>query len=497
MCTEREAQLFVGEMCLTYLLFSDFETQIQVRPTRSQGKQLVDVLQAAPAYLVADTVGVRASQLGRLLRFLGLSSPSTAPIIDPAKYLRPAFDTKAPAPIRVLTIKYRLLEYIVDNWVFHTKVFGPSSPLSRKLQDLAMYKTLPFEFRPWGRNEHYGPYGCGSCKPGGGSSAEADQLPFMSLLHYAAEAGHWSLMEPLVPEYCIHEARTYREFDFDWDPEAECYVLRDSLLDNKLCSFKEKKNELTVLVAARKGHLSILEHLPLQIELISPTYYSELTCSVVNAAASFGHESIVWHFLDRNRQPRDGMLSTFVQRHSHITLALAAANGHQAIVESLWREGALFDVEVDRLGETAISAAAANGHDEVVRFLITKGARLLRNGSTPLHRAAESGHATVVRTIFQLSKFLDPYDLPCALDHAGETPLHHAARNGRADVVKVMLEYVPATERLLGARTPAPYERTAMNLAIVNGHLSVFSLLQIASYDTRAMTDGRGQTLLG
>ncbi|KAL9050613.1 MAG: hypothetical protein Q9206_005021 [Seirophora lacunosa] len=494
-CTEREAQLFVGEMCLTYLLFSDFETQIQVRPTQSQKRQPIDVPQARPAYLLADMVGVRASKLERPFRFLGLSSSSPASAIDAAKYLRPALDTKVPAPIRDLTIKYRLLEYIVDSWVFHTKGFDPSSPLSRKLQDLAMYKTLPFEFRPWGRNEHYGPYGCGSCKPGGASSAEADQLPFMSLLHYAAEAGHWSLMESLFIEYCIHEARNYKASNFDWDPDAKRFVLCEPLLDNKLRSFKEKTNHQTLFIAARMGHRSILHRLTHQHELDTPTNDFFLTYPVlVNAAASIGDKSFFSYLLDR--MSPDWILSPFIQELSHVTLALAAANGHQAIVKSLWRKGALFDKKVDRLGETAISAAAANGHDDVVRLLITKAALLLRDGITPLHRAAENGHPTVVLTILQGKDFLDPHDLLRALDHAGETPLHHAARNGHAEVVKVIQELVPDTDSMLSCRTPAPHLRTPMHLAAENGHLAVIRLLYHATIGTHAMKDGLGQTPL-
>ncbi|KAL9013111.1 MAG: hypothetical protein Q9173_002171 [Seirophora scorigena] len=472
-CTEHEAQLFVGEMCLTYLLFSDFETQVQVRPTQSQGNL---PRQAAPAYLVADMLGVRASKLERPFRFLGLSSSSSAPIIDQAKYMRPVFNTKAPAPIRDLTSKYRLLEYIVDSWVFHTKGFDPSSPLSRKLQDLAMYKTLPFEFRPWGRNEHFGPYGCVSCKPGGTSSAEADRLPFMSLLHFAAEAGHCSLMEPLVDEYCVHEAENEKELDLDWDAGADRWLLTEPLFD-KLRSSKEKTNDQTVFIATRKGHLSAVERI---FRRIDPIFKAP---DLINAAAFYGHESIVGHCLDLMRRLHGGMFSTFVQQRSHITLALAAANGHQAIVESLWRGGALFDMEVDRLGETAISAAAANGHDDVVRFLITKGARLLRDGSTPLHRAAENGQSTVVLTISQLPDILDYYDLLSALDYAGETPLLQAARNGHAEVVKVMLEF-------LGART-------ALHLAAKNGHLAVIRLLYpfVRHFD-KYVTDELEQTPL-
>ncbi|KAL8756238.1 MAG: hypothetical protein Q9199_003060 [Rusavskia elegans] len=375
------------------------------------------------------------------------------------------------------------LYYIIEHWVFHTKEFDPASSLSRKLQDLAMFKTLPFEFRPWGRNKHYGPYGCVSCKPGGTSSPEAERLPFMSLLHYAAEIGHWSLMDPLIKDYCSHEAENDSRQTFQWDAEAKYWLLARPLL--KKHGTPKESNDWTICIAIRNGHERIFERL-IENKLF-PVYFP-----MINAAASSGHE-IMFRALLPNKH-------AYIELYGHITLALAAANGHQYIVEILLQQGVPVDEQVDMCGETPISAAAANGHDHVVQFLMANGARLLREGVTPLHRAAQNGHATVARTLLQAdddcteSRRLgvsNPPDLLGALNWAGETPLHQAARNGHADVVRVMLEHAPRNDtRWLQASTPASsHKQTALHLAAANGHLAVVRLL--CGYGNLA--DGNGE----
>lgn len=507
-CSDRAAELYVGEMCLTYLLFSDFETQIQVRPAQIRTEQPLDVPQTGPAYWIPGMLGVRTSKLERPFRLLGLGSSSSAPDIDYAKHLRSASGVKPSAPSSKIVDKYSLLQYIIEHWVFHTKEFDPASSLSRKLQDLAMFKTLPFEFRPWGRNEHHGPYGCVSCKPGGASSSEAELLPFMSLLHYAAEAGHWSLMEPLVNDYCFHETKNLQwdaksgytlRWDaksghtLEWDAKAEKWLLVEPLLYKR--RLPNGSNDLTMCIAIRNGHERILERLLLHHD----DGFLPTAIPTINAAASSGQETVFRALLQRLKV-KSFYTTVYIKEYAHITLALAAANGHQYIVEILLQQGVPVDEQVDMCGETPISAAAANGHDHVVRFLVANGARILRDGVTPLHRAAEYGHATVARTILQVQvdhakhdypNVVDHFQLFHALDREGETPLHQAARNGHADVVQVMLEDAPATKkRWLLATTPvSSHEQTALHLAAANGHLAVVRLLR--GYGNLA--DGNGE----
>ncbi|KAL8770537.1 MAG: hypothetical protein Q9209_003793 [Squamulea sp. 1 TL-2023] len=498
-CTQQEADIHVGKMCLTYLFFSDFDTQIQVRSSQSQAQRFLDTPQAGPANWIPQMLGVPTSMLELPFRFLGLGSSLSAPNIDYAKFLKPTTEAKVPTPSQELGNKYRLLQYIIDHWVFHTKWIEFPSSWTQKLRDLAMYKILPFEFRPWGPNEHYGSYGCVSCTPGDYSSSEAEHLPFMSLFHYAAEVGHWLLMEPLVTEYCAHEKDNNKGTPFCWDEKGGCWLLMEPLVNED--SPHEKGKDQTILIAIWNGHQSIVEHLAPEYEYDDSRMYPIM----LNAAASSGHEMILRYLLNRIQPYK--LYVSYIEKYAHFALAYAAVYGHQAIVEFLWQVGVSINKKVDRLGETPISAAAAHGHDHVIRFLIDKGAWQLRTGTTPLHRAARYGHPTVARTLLQSHgagryanndtppNVTDPPHLLGALDRLYETPLHLAAKHGHDEVVKVMLEYAQVAWQWGLATTPiSAGEQTALHLAAANGHLAVVMLL--CDHQSLNSMDSQGRTPL-
>ena len=499
-------------MCLTYLLFSDFETQIQVRPAQNRTEQPSDVPQAGPAYWIPEMLGVRSSKLELPFRLLGLSPSSSALDVDLGKQLRSASELKRSAPSSEVFKKYSLLQYIIDHWVLHTKGFDHRSSLSRKLQNLAMYKTLPFEFRPWGRNRHYGKYGCSSCKPGSAASSEAERLPFMSLLHYAAEAGHWPLMESQgIEEYLLHDVPSENRQTFQWDEDAGHWLLGESLV--RECRRPGKSSDWTICIAIRNGHVTIVERL---LSRYYVRWRPNFHATIINAAASCGHKMIFGSLLEYLETVR-GYANRYLKEYGPIALALAAANGHQAIVGRLCQEGVPVDKKIDKYGETPVSAASANGHDDMVRFLLVNGVELVRQGITSLHRAAEYGHATVARTLLDLHRDSAVHttigiwkstdrlskvkrsSLLSALNWDGETPLHQAARNGHVGVVQVMLELSSAkNERWLQAKTPASsHEQTALHLAAADGHLEVVKIL----FDDIEMSasqwlDGIGQSPL-
>ena len=457
-------------MCLTYLSFSDFDTQIEVRTPHIQIERPPDVLQSGTALWLPNILGVRTSLLDLPYRLLGGHSSMSAPNIDYSKYLKPAITQKDTAPSQELLEKYHLLEYIIEHWMFYTREFeDSSSEMYQKLQDIAKYKTLSFEFRPWGPNQHHGPYGCTSCAPNGASESAAKRLPFMSLFHYAAKVGHWPLMEPLVSDYCSHESG----------------------------------NDETLVIACRNGHQSIVER------LTRKHGFDTSNGKAINAAAASGNEKILTHLLDLGETSRS--ISTFsVKINGHIPLSLASANGHEAIVEILCQRGAPINKKIDGSGKTALSEAASNGHDYLVRYLLAKRARPLVTGTTALHCAAENGHEIVVRTLLQADAHYDHRDDPAnvlepphlvgALDRDGETPLHKAARNGHRAVVEVLIELCPMARNWILAETKMPsaprgvHNQMAIHLAASNGHVAVLALLSgHVSIDSRT---SRGQTPL-
>ena len=272
------------------------------------------------------------------------------------------------------------------------------------------------------------------------------------------------------------------------------------------CRHPRRSSDWTIFIAIRNGHVTMVQRLLSYNHVdILCQFHAAIFQSAIHAAASYGHKMLFESLLENLQGSQPGSI---LQNRGHITLALAAANGHQAIVERLCRGGIPVDKMIDKYGETPISAASASGHDDVVRFLIANGARLLKEGATPLHRAAEYGHATVARTLLELhrhssvhagDRIWEPADLLGALNRDGETPLHQAARNGHVGVVQVMLEFASAKdERCLQAKTPASsHKQTALHLAAANGHLEVVKLLSgEIEMSASQWLDGIGQSPL-
>ena len=459
--TIHEAELFVGQMCLAYLSFSDFETQIEVRTPDMRFERPPDVLQSGPMLWIPNLIGIRSSLFDLPYRLLRGYSSKSAPNIDYSKYLNLAPTAKDTAAPQELLEKYHLLEYIIEHWMYYTRHFEEgSSKLYQKLQDIAKYMTLAFEFRPWGSNQHHGPYGCTSCAPVDASKLAAERLPFMSLFHYAAKVGHWPLMEPLVDEYCSHESG----------------------------------DDETLLIACRNGQQSIVER------LTQKHHFDISDGKAISAAVISGNEKIVTYLLDA-KATSYGPFSVY--RNEHIPLSLASANGHQAIVEILCQRGASIIEGIDRSGRYTLLESATNGHDDLVSYLIASGARVHRKSLgalTPLHCAAENGHDIIVRTLLHVAQLQDPQGSLFNVDLDGDTPLHKAARNGHRAVVEVLLDFNPTMGAWIFRKTrvllpSGEQERQlAIHLAASNGHVGVLEIL--SSHVSIDSTTSHGRTPL-
>ena len=120
----------------------------------------------------------------------------------------------------------------------------------------------------------------------------------MSLLHYAAGIGHWSIMEPLVEDYCNHELG---------------------------------KDE-TLVIASRNGHLRIVQQLT----------YKNVDFNLPNGKAIFaatesGNADVLAYLLNNLRkQFGEKIYRQFKDNQSAKLLALAAGNGHDAIIDVLF-----------------------------------------------------------------------------------------------------------------------------------------------------------------
>jgi hypothetical protein len=134
----------LGEICIAYLSFSDFETQ------------LVNL----PKSAVLDRDGVEQMIWGEVPLATRIRSviswgrsPKMATVEKASQYITLSLPTKNNRAEALLK-KYLLLEYVVSYWPFHAAGFNESTPCWPAFKALALHRQLMFDFRPWLEEQH-------------------------------------------------------------------------------------------------------------------------------------------------------------------------------------------------------------------------------------------------------------------------------------------------------------------------------------------------------
>ena len=285
----------------------------------------------------------------------------------------------------------------------------------------------------------------------------------MSLFHYAAYAGHWNLIESLVTEYCQHEY-----------PSDE-----------------------TLLIACRQGQHLLVRSLMREIK------YDISNGRAIKVAVTAGQADVLKHLLDDDMMKGKRAPSYDIKPNASSLLNLAATNGHEDVVDTIFNYCNLAEVqcvnEVD--GRTPLFSAVMNSHENVVRKLLANGATIKANGTTAIHIAAEHGDQNILRILFKATannpdtnRGTEMKDSGLTLlrsyDTKGDTPLHKAARNGHSAAVQTILEHRPT---IVDVTTFVESDSgdsihsglMAVHLAASGGHLSVLQILANSKADFR------------
>ena len=83
-------------------------------------------------------------------------------------------------------------------------------------------------------------------------------------------------------------------------------------------------------------------------------------------------------------------------------------------------------------GDNALMIACYNGNEKAVKALLDKGARVNKDGWTPLHYAAASGNNKIVQMLLDKDAFVN------AVSPNATTPIMMAARGGHIYTVKLL-----------------------------------------------------------
>jgi ankyrin repeat protein len=152
-------------------------------------------------------------------------------------------------------------------------------------------------------------------------------------------------------------------------------------------------------------------------------------------------------------------------------LALAAKNGHEAIIKLLVNTP---DVDLnsrDEYDRTPLALAVENGREAIVKVLVdTPGVDLNSKGQlgrTPLALAAKNGHEAVVKLLVST-----PGVGLNSRDKGDRTPFAWAASNGHEAIIKVLVD-TPGVD----LNSKGQLGRTPLALAAKDGHEAIIKLL--------------------
>ncbi|KAF7250214.1 hypothetical protein EYD10_03966 [Varanus komodoensis] len=205
----------------------------------------------------------------------------------------------------------------------------------------------------------------------------------------------------------------------------------------------EKTNGATpLLMAARYGHLDMVEHLlehcSASIEVGGSVNFDGETIEGAPplwAASAAGHLKVVQSLLNHGASVNNTTLT------NSTPLRAACFDGHLEIVKYLVEHKA--DLEVsNRHGHTCLMISCYKGHKEIAQYLLEKGADVNRKsvkGNTALHDCAESGSLEIMKMLLKYSAKMEK-------DGYGMTPLLSASVTGHTNIVDFLTQHVETSK---------------------------------------------------
>ena len=472
--SEGEAMLQIA--CAVYLCFSDFESAL-VRTEKERNLTINTIFRQGGPIAIPAVLGLDKSVYRISHRFFSTKNNAEVLDLDFAKYIDWERFQRRPPP--ELGDKYALLSYIVEFWPWHTRIAIKLSRIAfldptidqvsgdwsrevvhlfKTFWNLILFKALRFEIRPWGPNQHFGPYGCKGCpvpeyddnegsKRDNGIVYSAKELPHMALVHYAAQTGHVPLLALIgdrIRDYIRHE----------------------------------QYHEETLMMACRCGHSNVVDYL-----MQWYPEYDVTDCRAVGEICKNGSVDTLKSLLGIED---DANLSSEQNAKEKLSRCIKIRNGDAK--------------------QNPLTCAAFYGNDDMVKFLIELGLETDFKDEpldmTALHYAAMNGRDQIVTTLSQLSKFRGTIDLR---NRSSETPLILAARNGHATVVWILQdagadiwfkggEILPLPDVSIQPEENEIMEilqfsiRTAIYYATANGHLGTLeALLKIQDLSRKSL----------
>ena len=418
---ERELDIQAGEICVTYLNFSDFERAL-VRTDRK-------ALTVEPSRILAHAlIQTNNDSFNKTMQLL--LRPYKTDRIASSDVVRRVVDDLRDNTQLLQT--YSFLRYASKFWLAHTSLLSLECRAWKLFSNLLDSESRRcFAPVPWTTDEW----------------AERSDL----IVEWIGEMEHTAVLE-----YIMRSSKPFSphnlELLFTKAVQARCVPLIQCLLREPTQYGLDMEQCLEVAIVAGDSY-AVGWILKTEVKL-----------------SRFGRaEAIPKNSQSYIKATQKSNASTFLQ--------IASAMGHLDIVEKLIDRKVDVNQVVSGDEPTALHYAADMGHEEIVRRLVRSGAKV--NAAmgfwklTPLGLAARNGHTSIVECLLQNgvninTEYYDHYDVDRdSLSNEQYSPISLTCSFGHADTVRVLLD---ALEK--------PNLRSLLTLAKAGGHQEIIDILQ-------------------
>jgi ankyrin repeat protein len=442
--TMEEANIAVAQVCIAYLCFSDFESQVsKYMDTTNNDMKLIQEMVSSLRVVPDD---YRANRFLKIRDYFR-GGPSGKPKqIDYRRYVN------ARAPNENLLQKFRILEYISNNWLLHSTCLDhhmdKASRTYQLFQTLILHKNLLFNVFPW--NHKYIQNREVVLIAQAGWAIEAQHLLLLAVLtddnpdvYLMNRAG--VKLHGLWPYKSVLERKTLEKIPKDSESIPETIERAYMWLYSKVLSACRQGNG-SLLTGLKSGLLSVYGSMgqPTSSWVGSSLSLEDVILGhMLFEASMHGQEKLVADIMD-SLVP----FSKLFLEHDGYYFSLktmAALRGHVNILKMTRAPsglaGLFMDPSLQRYLEKALVGAAGNSNGAVVEGLLM----IMQSAeASPQHIEAknsalrkstqESAHEIV---LLLLENGGDPLDE----GPEGDSALEIAVRCGNVEVVRTLVDY--------------------------------------------------------
>jgi hypothetical protein len=324
------AHMYLGKLCVTYLMFSDFEHALTTTKDPSELKYLNQ-----PANLTSLESRNKDSGLLSSAVRLGNSLTTNGKTLDgvAGSNLETRLRSIMLAKNTQSDRHFHLLEYCIRNWHQHCSLFTSEDiEFFTAFHQLVVHQNPPLPWKLWGNSDSIG------------------KLPYWEIFNWAIRHAHRPILH--IWRECVSDNIAASSWE-------------------KLCIESGERLLSTVCAAANFSQINI----PIEYCVEASTVHqikTDFRGTALCLAARFGYLEII----DRIILSQVDFNKTNTNRcHLSIALRASACVGHLAVVERPIQEKVDINAGPSEYsGRTALQAAAEGGHLAVVRLLQTAGA---------------------------------------------------------------------------------------------------------------------------